>query len=226
MRYRLIASDFDGTVYHHGEMKETDKLAIARWRKEGGLFGIVTGRGITFPQIMRDLGVDCDFFLCCNGAVLMDAQGAILREQKLDPAVFAALSAFFRDTPGAINYTQTDENATLHQYNALMPTNGEASAVTAQVNMRFGEHVNALANGRNINVIRIGESKAHGVQTALDHFHLAPDAAAVVGDELNDIHMIRHFNGWAMSTGRPEAIAAATHLCDSVADLIGQLEGM
>ncbi len=224
MRFRLIASDFDGTVFHRGVIKDEDRAAIQRWRAEGGLFGIVTGRGNTFPSLMRDLGVDCDYFLCCNGAVLMDANGGILRERALDAGIFARLEAFFRDVPNAKDYTSTDAHATLHQYNALMPTHDEASAVTAQLNARFGNDINALANGRNINIIRKGESKATGVQSALDHFRLPPDAAAVVGDELNDIDMIRDFNGWAMSTGRPETIAAATHLCDSIADLIGQLE--
>ena len=220
----LIASDFDGTVYHRGVIRDADRAAIRRWRGEGGLFGIVTGRGITFPQVMRDLNVGCDFFLCCNGAVLMDANGVILRERMLDPALFARLEEFFRKTPGAQDYTLTDAAATLHQYNALMPTHQEASEVTARLNERFGGGINALANGRNINIIKKGESKAAGVLSALEHFSLPPDAAAVVGDELNDIDMIRHFIGWAMSTGRPETIAAAGHLCEGIADLIRQLE--
>ena len=43
MRY-LLASDLDGTLYVHGLNVQKNIDAINRFRKEGHLFGIVTGR--------------------------------------------------------------------------------------------------------------------------------------------------------------------------------------
>ena len=41
----IIASDFDGTLNHHG-ISEADKNAINKFRAEGNKFGIVTGRDL------------------------------------------------------------------------------------------------------------------------------------------------------------------------------------
>ncbi|HHX21853.1 MAG TPA: HAD family phosphatase [Clostridiales bacterium] len=221
--FQLIASDFDGTIYHHGRIAQEDRDAVAAWRAAGRHFGIVTGRGITFPPMMQELDVDCDFYLCCNGAVLMDADGNILRENQISAEVFERLEQAFRDKPGAYNYSITAQQTAFHQYNGQMPTQQDAIDFVAELNARFGEDITAYANGININIVARGESKALGVVHALEHFSLPEQAAAVVGDELNDLPMIEHFNGWAMANARPEVLAATSRMCRSIADLIEQL---
>ena len=41
----IIASDYDGTLNHHG-ISEADKNAIKKFREAGNKFGIVTGRDL------------------------------------------------------------------------------------------------------------------------------------------------------------------------------------
>ncbi len=43
---KLIASDFDGTITRYGKVWEEDLAAIQKWRAEGNLFGIVSGRDL------------------------------------------------------------------------------------------------------------------------------------------------------------------------------------
>ena len=72
---RLLACDFDGTVFCKHSISERDLLAIARWRAEGNLFGIVTGRGA--GTLLADLSrfpLEYDFLLCNNGALLLDSR--------------------------------------------------------------------------------------------------------------------------------------------------------
>ncbi|NLO83641.1 MAG: HAD hydrolase family protein [Clostridiales bacterium] len=71
--------------------------------------------------------------------------------------------------------------------------------------------------------MKYGESKVNGVRHALEAFGLSEEAAAVVGDDLNDLDMIIALNGWAMSSSRPEVLAKANHTCKSIADLVNQL---
>ena len=66
---KLIASDFDGTITAKGKREENVK-AIAEWRREGNLFGVVTGRNHkSILHDIRELSVECDFLICSNGAV-------------------------------------------------------------------------------------------------------------------------------------------------------------
>ncbi len=43
---KILASDFDNTLYFHNSMKENDLKAIKKFQEKGNLFGICTGREI------------------------------------------------------------------------------------------------------------------------------------------------------------------------------------
>ena len=68
MKYSLIASDFDGTIYDGKEVSPTVKRAIAEYREAGGRFVIATGR--VYPsirQLIPSVGAD-DYCVACQGA--------------------------------------------------------------------------------------------------------------------------------------------------------------
>lgn len=222
---RLIASDYDGTLSIHDQVSEENRAAIARWQKAGGLFGVVTGRGRSFPQRMAGHGVKCDYYLCYNGALLLDGEGNVLRDIRMNWDVFHRLQLAFEQRPDALDYSTAgeDQTETYSQYSALMPTCEAAAEFVEELNQKMGDEISAYANGLNINIVKKGESKAEGVRHALAYFGLNEEAAAVVGDDLNDLDMLLQLNGWAMNSGRPSVIAAAKNHCDSIADLIDQL---
>ncbi len=81
MKYSLIASDFDGTIYDGKQVSPAVKRAIAAYREAGGRFVIATGR--VYPsirQLIPTIGAD-DYCLACHGAALyrVDSGEAILR---------------------------------------------------------------------------------------------------------------------------------------------------
>lgn len=223
---KLIASDYDGTLSIHDRVSPENRAAIARWQAAGGLFGVVTGRGRTFPERIAAQGVRCDYFLCYNGALLLDGDGRTLRDERMRRDTFRRLEEAFAARPDALDYSRLgdDPSDSFSQYGALMPTCEAAAAFTKELNLRFGDEISAYANGLNINIVKKGESKAEGVRRALGHFGLAESEAAVVGDDLNDLDMILALHGWAMRSGRPRVVAEAEHHCDSIAELIDQLE--
>ena len=68
MKYSLIASDFDGTIYNGKEVSPKVKKAIATYRQAGGTFVIATGR--IYPSIRKliaSVGAD-DYCVACQGA--------------------------------------------------------------------------------------------------------------------------------------------------------------
>ena len=223
---RLIASDYDGTLSIHDQVSPENRAAIARWRAAGGLFGVVTGRGRTFPQRIAAQGVRCDYFVCYNGALLLDGDGRVLRDERMSREAYCRLEAAFAERPDALHYNRVgdDPSDSFSQYTALMPTCEAAAEFVDELNHRFGDEVSAYANGLNINIVKKGESKTEGVRHTLRHFGLPESAAAVVGDDLNDLDLLLSLHGWAMRSGRPRVVAAAEHHCDSVAELIDQLE--
>mgnify|MGYP001624383773 FL=1 len=83
MRYPLFLSDFDGTLVRgDGTVSETTKRAIAAYRAAGGIFAVVTGRGLTsiLPRL-RELGLCEGLVVAYQGATIADiATGKLVKD--------------------------------------------------------------------------------------------------------------------------------------------------
>ena len=81
MSFKVAASDFDGTIYRDEKISDEDFAAIKNWRAAGNKFGIVTGRAyVMLEPHLKNYGLDVDFSICCNGAVIYDGDGKIVFE--------------------------------------------------------------------------------------------------------------------------------------------------
>ena len=220
---KLIATDFDGTFIRNGVISAADRAAVERWRKTGRLFGFVTGRGIDFIETARDYGVEADYFLLYNGALLITPDGKVHKEYLLNRETFARLAAFFRNVGDICSFSEPGTEAYYHQYYARMPTQEQALAVAAQAEELFGEELAVFVNGEHINIGIRGSSKAQGVTDALAYYGLPEDAALVFGDDYNDLEMLKAHDGWAVETGRPAVLEKAPHVCRDPAQVINRI---
>lgn len=69
----IFGSDFDGTLAFTGRVPVSNIEAIHQFRKNGGIFCIVSGR--TYGVIINELksqSVNYDFLICNNGAAIFD----------------------------------------------------------------------------------------------------------------------------------------------------------
>jgi hypothetical protein len=72
VRYKLLATDYDGTIAHDGVVDEQTLAALERWKAAGGILVMVTGREIpdlhkTFAHVARFHRVVAE-----NGAAVLD----------------------------------------------------------------------------------------------------------------------------------------------------------
>ncbi len=213
---KLIATDFDGTFRRRRGVSERDKAAVREWRAAGGYFGFVTGRGTDFFGTVKELGIEVDYFLLYNGALLAGPDGETLKEYLIPRDTFAALAEFFRGLPDAVSHDEPGDAPFYHQYYACFGSPKQALAAAREANRRFGNEVTAFVNGPHVNVGKKGSSKAQGVYDALAQFGLPADAAAVFGDDYNDMEMIEAHGGWAVINARRPVRRRAAHVCLSV----------
>ena len=82
---KIIATDYDGTL-NYGGIKPHVVEAIARFRAEGNLFGVVTGRdkGGSLDIFRKEGQFGFDFVLALNGALAFDADGNMLYDVPVD----------------------------------------------------------------------------------------------------------------------------------------------
>ena len=213
---KLIATDFDGTFIRHGVIDPGYHTAIRAFREEGGLFGFVTGRGTDFFETIRALGVTADYLLLYNGSLLALPDGTAVKEYLIPRGTFAALETFFAADAAVCAYDKTGDAPFYRHYYARYDTPELALAAATEVNRLYGDRVTAFVNGEHVNIGKKGSGKTQGVRDALAYFGLKEEEAAVFGDDFNDLDMITALDGWAVETARPEVLAKAPHVCESV----------
>lgn len=88
MKYKIVVSDFDGTLNNNGKVSQRFVQAVQAFRQKGGLFCISTGRSFEslkdwLPLYGMDK-IDTPLMLC-NGAVCQSSiDGRVTLEQSID----------------------------------------------------------------------------------------------------------------------------------------------
>lgn len=219
MRKKLIATDFDGTLYINGRIAGETRRAIDDWRAAGGYFGVVTGRGIDFYDTAKEQGLPFDYLIVYNGSLIVSQDKTVLYETLIPADIFAALEKAMAAYADIESFSESD-GTPRHHYYATFPSAERALRVRDELLPVFGDKVSIFVNGPHINIGNKGTGKAQGVSFVLRHFGLPDDGAAVVGDDYNDLEMILAHNGWAVESGKTEVVSKAPHTCESVGGLI------
>ncbi len=216
---KLIASDFDGTLFRSGVISERDRAAVTAWRASGNLFGIVTGRGKELPgYVTGELQFALDFVVCSNGAMIFNGTPELI-ETHTAPGNDRTLLEELAREHGANHWGYNQDEGMqgdFYQLSVLLPDDAVSVKFAEAVNEKFPE-LTAFQNGRNTDIIRRGISKATGIERVVELLGHGDVTVAAVGDNFNDMPMIEAFNGYAIA-GSP-ITAHAGNTCADIADL-------
>ena len=254
MSFKVAASDFDGTLFINQAITAENLSAIKNWRLAGNKFGIVTGRAyIMLTHHLEEFGLEIDFAICENGAIIHDGGGKIIFETELPKKVLkaiineplAAKSMHFafeaaekvycaRVKPTSwvlrewerwnfpvelIEEAQIDELPRINQLALDFESPEAAQNATEMLNDRFGEWIFAQKNTHSVDIVVAGMNKAQGVENLLKICDWR-GKTYVIGDESNDLPMIRHFGGFTVATAKDFVKNEATQIFDSVGAML------
>ena len=240
---KIKASDYDGTFNHNG-IGDDKKGAVAMWRKQGNLFGIVSGRG--YPSL-KDV-IDCkpfeyDFLICNNGAMICDSDGNVITETKCDGSLakpfiedlfkwgcdFANID---KDIPIAFRSERRlceDGECVIgdmpfieyfNQISTYLKTVEEATAIVKKIEKKYSHILTPLQNGTCIDIVPLGVNKATGIYSLLEIVGGNYDDVIAVGDNINDTHMIAEFRSYAMENAVDSIKEIANNIVSDITDII------
>lgn len=226
---KIIASDYDGTLNHKG-IDDTKRAAISKWRNNGNIFSVISGRGVADAlKIFEKEKFECDYFIADNGAVIMKPDGEIVCEDKIDGSLAKPFLEFLFSQGCPWGYVQTsfpcrvfanndfedydgDECYTLeampeityfNQINTQLEDFEEAEKVTKAIKENFGDVLNPLQNGSCIDIVSVNMNKAKGLYNLIDLLNAEYGDLIAVGDNINDKDMIAEFKSYAMENAVP-----------------------
>lgn len=222
---KIIGSDYDGTL-NHGGIDERKKNAIKKWRSQGNIFALISGRGKKdIIEIADRKAFECDFFIANNGAVIMTPEKEVISDIRCDGKILKELIKLLFDSGCTICFVQTDtltrvfpteeecteeydcsysEFSVTDDFNQVSTyTNSveESTKVVEIIKNAFCGKLNPLQNGICIDIVRADMDKAKGLYILMDIVGAKYDDIIAVGDNINDKDMIREFRSYAMENG-------------------------
>ena len=159
MNKKLIASDFDGTLFRLGRISKKDIKSVKKWQAEGGYFGIVTGRGSDFPKTISEFDIKPDFLILYNGALILDKNGNVLKETFIDSKTYNEISDFLSGFSDVINFGKKTDTEFNRQFYARFKTPERSVEVAGEINKKFGDRITAFVNGTHINIAKKAQAK-------------------------------------------------------------------
>lgn len=255
MKRSLFASDYDGTLCRGGKIGADTVAAIARFRAQGGLFGVCSGRDPgTLKAELSQFALDCDFLILMNGARI-ESDGRCLRETPLrgfDRALpllrtraqfFTMLGtehAYLSQCGEALDMPPGDRAfmQAICDTHRMVPR-PEALPAVFQISCRtendgaavaLADELRALGlcacpNCEYVDIIPASVGKAEAVETVRAHYGVPPDAVWTAGDGRNDMEMLSRFGGFAMAQAEDCVKQAAGRTAESVGQAIRWISG-
>jgi len=250
---KILASDYDGTLRRNGLVDPLDLQAIATFRAQGNLFGIVTGRA--YDMIAMELehyGVKTDFLICNNGSVVFDSQGNPIFQVNMDFQLALDLISWLEKEPdvlfgacdgkhyysqmngsyfakmkneliGATVSTKDDiiKTGTITAFFTRKFTDELTDHMVKRLEIDFDHRLGLHPNGGTIDIGPQGVTKSSAIQALQKRY---PQALIItVGDHLNDIDMVRDFQGYAMEDGHEALKKVASRTVRNLAEAISLL---
>lgn len=173
MRYRAIATDFDGTIAHDGVVPEDTIAALQRAREAGLRLLLVTGRELpslfdTFDRVPLFDGVVAE-----NGALLYTPRTGTVRQLAPEPPPLFVERLTREGIPLSVGASIV---ATVEPY--------EHRVLEAIRDLGLEWHV--IFNKGAVMALPSGVTKATGLAPALDDLGVEPTETIAVGDAEND----------------------------------------
>jgi len=197
MKYQALATDYDGTIAHHGAVDEPTTAALRRAREAGLKLLLCTGRRLhDMPAIYEHWRV-FDRIVAENGAVLFNT----ITEESVTLA--ASPPKEFVDRLISMKVPLEVGESVVATY---QPHAADVARVIAE--LRINWHI--IMNKGAVMALPAGVSKASGFLAGLRDLNIPVELSVAVGDAENDIPFLQAAGfGVAVANALPSVIAVA-----------------
>lgn len=192
MRFPILATDYDGTLAHHGSVEPSTLAALERLRASGRRAFMVTGREIEdLERVFSRLDL-FDVIVGENGAVLYyPSSGQTVPLHDPPPPALVDELRHRGVTPLSVGHV-------------IVATFEPNEVIVLDVIKALGLEMEIIFNKGSVMVLPSGVNKAFGLQAALQARGLQPEDAIGIGDAENDHAFLRYCGcGVAVSNALP-----------------------
>lgn len=204
MKYQLLATDYDGTLAHHGSVDPATIEAVEKFKASGRKVILVTGREMPDLLSVFPEPVIFDLIVAENGALL---HWPLTRKEKpLATAPPKQFAEVLRDR--AVN--------TLSVGRVIVATLDPYEKTVRDAIAELELDLEIIPNKGSLMILPRGVDKGFGLRAALNELNIPVSAVVAVGDAEND-HSLLRGSGFPAAVGNalPELKTEATWVAPS-----------
>lgn len=203
----VLATDYDGTLAHHGTVGREAVAALGRFRAAGGVVVLVTGRRFDeLEEVFPEAPTALDVLVAENGGLLVDYRA---------PAHSTTRATLLgAPLPEGVEGVLRDAGVPVFEIGELIVSaarEDEPAVRRAAAALAHRWPCQVVPNKDRVMLLPEGVDKASGLRAALDLLGTQPADAVAVGDAENDVPLLQ-------VAGRGVAVANATAGLVAVAD--------
>ena len=230
---KILISDYDGTFYQNDRdiKKNIDK--VNEFRTLDNLFVLATGRSyVDLKQKIDKYEIPYDYLILNHGALLLSKDLEIIKVFTLDKELVDSILEYAnnKDIYDVILISAFDKNVTdtlnivkimLKLYNY-----DKALEVKNYIDKSYPNIGSYLARDEEhylVEVVSCKASKSFMIEKILDKEKIVKKNVYTIGDGINDIDMIRDYNGYRVSNSCKELVSVTDRVIDNVSDLISRI---
>ena len=235
---KILASDFDNTLFFSDGVHKQDIEAIRTFQKQGNLFGLCTGRqldGIKYPfGGNRDYpltDIDFDFYITLSGGVIFNEKEEVIFEKdipmsivrEISEAVPVHMSIVYKDDiymyrPEGETWGTTIDAFSFHFSEGNLE---EAKNAMDYINEHYSDTCAAFQNKNHLDVCGVGCSKGTGINHIVDYFNINENDVYGIGDSWNDLPLLDSVkHGYTFTYAPNEVKNKAEKVVGSVSEAI------
>ena len=230
---KILISDYDGTFYQNyiDIKKNIDK--VNEFRTLDNLFVLATGRSyVDLKQKIDKYEIPYDYLILNHGALLLSKDLEILKVFTLDKELVDSILEYAnnKDIYDVILISAFDKNVKdtsnivkimlkLYSYDKALEVKNYIDKSYTNIKSYFISEDNHYL----VEVVSNKASKSLMIDKILDKEGIVKKNVYTIGDGINDIEMIRDYNGYRVRNSCKELVSVTDRVIDNVSDLISRI---
>lgn len=197
---KILASDFDNTIYYEDNSEKNQKNfdAIRKFVSYGNIFCIITGRNFTsLKQILSKYNVPYSYLVCEDGAKIFNNMDYCINTTLLSRNEITKIEEILKQEQCDYylddGYNKTEYLDDCVKVVVKCDDKEEQQRIVNVVKKQIDVHI--YASRHHVNIIHKSVNKKHALKTLMNIEELDYHLLHVIGDNDNDYEMLKEFDG-------------------------------
>ena len=231
---KILISDYDGTFYQNDKDIKINIDKVTEFRQLGNLFVIATGRSYVDLKMQIDkYKIPYDYLILNHGGLVLSKNLDIIEVFTLNKAEVDSILDYVSnnkdidDTILISTFTKdVKDTSNIVKIMLKLYNYEKASEVKSFVDKNYRNTKSYLVGEDNHYLVEIISSKASKslmIEKIVTKEQIENKNIFTVGDGINDIDMIKKYNGYRMKTSCKELLSIANKAVNSVSELLDNI---